>query len=139
MIATRHAFTLIELLIVVVIIGILAAIAIPKFANTKEKAYFATMKGDLRNLATAQEGYAADNAGDYRGGTVTGPAVMEGLSYSPSSGVTVEVTALARGWSAVATMAATPRKCGMFIDNSEPPAAPGGTNPALRSGEPKCN
>ncbi len=37
----------------VVILGILAAIAIPKFSNTKERAYTATMKGDLRNLAVA--------------------------------------------------------------------------------------
>src|SRR4051812_49279640 len=42
----KKGFTLIELLIVVVIIGILAAIAIPKFANTKEKAYYAAMKSD---------------------------------------------------------------------------------------------
>src|SRR5438874_6609265 len=53
----RKGFTLIELLIVVVIIGILAAIAIPKFANTKEKAYLASMKSDLRNLVTAEEAY----------------------------------------------------------------------------------
>src|SRR5579872_988748 len=57
----RKGFTLIELLIVVVIIGILAAIAIPKFANTKEKAYLATMKSDLRNLVTAEEAYFSDN------------------------------------------------------------------------------
>src|SRR5438045_1748594 len=57
----RKGFTLIELLIVVVIIGILAAIAIPKFANTKEKAYLASMKSDLRNLVTAEEAYFADS------------------------------------------------------------------------------
>ncbi|HEY5417919.1 MAG TPA: prepilin-type N-terminal cleavage/methylation domain-containing protein, partial [Gemmatimonadaceae bacterium] len=57
---TRKGFTLIELLIVVVIIGILAAIAIPKFANTKEKAYLASMKSDLRNMATVEEGYFSD-------------------------------------------------------------------------------
>ena len=45
----------------VVIIGILAAIAIPKFANTKEKAVLASMKSDLRNLVTAQEGFFSDN------------------------------------------------------------------------------
>ena len=66
----RKGFTLIELLIVVVIIGILAAIAIPKFASTKEKAYLASMKSDLRNLATAQEGYFADNQ-VYLSGTAT--------------------------------------------------------------------
>ena len=51
---------MIELLIVVVIIGILAAIAIPQYANTKEKAYVAAMKSDLRNLASAQEAYFVD-------------------------------------------------------------------------------
>ncbi len=66
----RKGFTLIELLIVVVIIGILAAIAIPKFASTKEKAYLASMKSDLRNLATAEEGYFADNQ-VYRSGTAS--------------------------------------------------------------------
>src|SRR6266568_2656524 len=57
----RKGFTLIELLIVVVIIGILAAIAIPKFANTKGKAYLASMKSDLRNLVTAEEAFFADS------------------------------------------------------------------------------
>jgi type II secretion system protein G len=57
----RKGFTLIELLIVVVIIGILAAIAIPKFAATKDKAKLASVQTDLRNIVTAQEAYFADH------------------------------------------------------------------------------
>lgn len=60
--SNRKGFTLIELLIVVVIIGILAAIAIPKFAATKDKAKLASVQTDLRNIITAQEAYFADNA-----------------------------------------------------------------------------
>ena len=67
-----RGFTLIESLIVVLIIGILATIVIPKFSNTKERAYTATMKGDLRNLAVAQEAYFHENSttalGARRGG-----------------------------------------------------------------------
>jgi prepilin-type N-terminal cleavage/methylation domain-containing protein len=58
--SNRKGFTLIELLIVVVIIGILAAIAIPKFAATKDKAKLASVKTDLRNFMTAQEAYFSD-------------------------------------------------------------------------------
>jgi prepilin-type N-terminal cleavage/methylation domain-containing protein len=79
----RKGFTLIELLIVVVIIGILAAIAIPKFANTKEKAYIAAMKSDLRNLVTAEESYFADYT------TYTKDL---GNAYSESSGVSTTKT-----------------------------------------------
>ena len=87
----RKGFTLIELLIVVVIIGILASIAIPKFASTKEKAYVAAMKSDLRNMATYEEQYAADAAGAYFSGTATSVAPLQG--FSPSQNVTVIVNA----------------------------------------------
>ena len=100
----RQGFTLIELLIVVVIIGILAAIAIPKFANTKEKAYLASMKSDLRNLATAQESYFADNQ-TYTTSTIA-------VNFSPSSGVTVTIPdAAGTKWTATATHSATTKVC----------------------------
>ncbi len=62
LVKNRKGFTLIELLIVVVIIGILAAIAIPKFAATKDKAKLASVRTDLRNVMTAQEAYFSDHA-----------------------------------------------------------------------------
>jgi type IV pilus assembly protein PilA len=56
----EKGFTLIELMIVIAIIGILAAIAIPQFSNYRVRAYNSTAKEDLRNAATAQETYFTD-------------------------------------------------------------------------------
>src|SRR5213595_3885402 len=100
----KKGFTLIELLIVVVIIGILAAIAIPKFANTKEKAYVAAMKSDLRNLATYEEQYAADNNGAYFGGTASLAAPLNG--FTPSQNVTIIAAIVAgppQSWTATSS------------------------------------
>jgi prepilin-type N-terminal cleavage/methylation domain-containing protein len=89
----RQGFTLIELLIVVVIIGILATIAIPKFANTKEKAYVAQMKSDLRNLVNAEESYFSDSV-RYTG-------TLANLKWRQSTGVNTPTITTGSGfWSA---------------------------------------
>jgi type IV pilus assembly protein PilA len=131
---TRKGFTLIELLIVVVIIGILAAIAIPKFANTKEKAYMASMKSDLRNMATVEEGYFADyqvytngNAKN-QGGTTASLA-----GFVPSAGVAVAASNTGgTGWSAITSHSATTRTCSIYIGVAQ-------VLPATVEAEPKCN
>ena len=57
----EKGFTLIELMIVIAIIGILAAIAIPQFSAYRTRSYNSAAQADLRNAATAQEAYQVDN------------------------------------------------------------------------------
>ena len=122
----RQGFTLIELLLVVVIIGILAAIAIPKFANTKGKAVAASMKSDLRNLASSQEGYWVEFR-TYYGGAIPNAA----FTYRPTLGVTVTiVSANDAGWSATATAPGTPQTCVIYY-GSAPPIPPAVTDGAV--------
>ena len=111
----KKGFTLIELLIVVVIIGILAAIAIPKFANTKDKGYVAAMKSDLRNLATYEQQYASDNNGAYFAGTATTATPLDGFVPSPNVMISVVVFAgPPETWSATSTHSQSGKTC----DNS---------------------
>ncbi|HEX7942066.1 MAG TPA: prepilin-type N-terminal cleavage/methylation domain-containing protein [Gemmatimonadaceae bacterium] len=117
-------FTLIELLVVVVIIGILASIAIPKFANTKGKAYVSTIKTDLRNLATAEESYY------YSNDVYTGDLTL--LNFKPSPGVTIVIPeATAGGWSAKGTHPkASVTACAMYVGTASP-LAPATTEAAV--------
>jgi prepilin-type N-terminal cleavage/methylation domain-containing protein len=126
----RKGFTLIELLIVVVIIGILAAIAIPKFANTKSKAYVTAMKSDLRNLVTAEEAFFSDST--YY---TTATTLVTKNNFKNSSGVGVpNVTPGAGYWSATVTHGQlTGATCGIGVNTSNPIV---GT--AAGDGEPSC-
>ena len=124
----RNGFTLIELLIVVVIIGILAAIAIPKFATTKEQAFLSKMKTDLRNLATAQTAFEADNGAYY-----SGPVPSAALVYNPSQGVAISISNVTpTGWAATATHTGTARTCAIYQ------GAGGPIGPATIEGRVEC-
>jgi type IV pilus assembly protein PilA len=110
--SVRRGFTLIELLIVVVIIGILAAIAIPKFAATKGKAYYAGMQSDLHNLTTAQESYFYDHSAYTN--------ALDSLQFNTSHGDVVVVTfADVSGWAATATNPDSyPHFCALFMGSA---------------------
>jgi type IV pilus assembly protein PilA len=124
----RKGFTLIELLIVVVIIGILAAIAIPKFANTKSKAYITAMKSDLRNLVSAQESFFSDSA------KYTTDLGVGGLNFKASTGVTAPAINIGAGyWTATNSHTQlTGRACGIAVNTTNPTVGTAG------EGEPAC-
>ena len=116
----RHnkGFALIELLIVVVIIAILAAIAIPRFSATREKSYFAAMRADLKNLASQQEIYYADEYSYTR--------EVGALTFVSSQGVTVSIAASSSGWSASATHSAlgASEGCAIYYGTVTAPTSP---------------
>lgn len=93
----RAAFTMLELLAVVVILGVLAALSITRYQQSKRRAYIAVMRSDLRTLAIAAESrFVAENTYD-------------GVEVPPgSAGVSLTFDATATGWVASATHASLP-------------------------------
>jgi len=89
-------FTLIELLIVVIIIAILAAIAIPQFANTSSDAQEATIDANLSTMRSAIEMYRVQHQNKYPGTLATGSALVGGGTACPNgSGGTGAITDMA--------------------------------------------
>ena len=86
----ERGFTLIELMIVIAIIGILAAIAIPQFSAYRQRSHNSAAQADLRNAATAQEAYYVDNSG-YTS-NITGSGGLMGTTYGLYTSANVTLT-----------------------------------------------
>ena len=115
----KMGYTLAELLIVTVVIGILAAIIAPKFSALRDKTYYAAMKADLKNLASQQENFYSD--------TYTYTSSPTDLGFVDSDGVTVIIGGVSTsGWSATATHRALAEGlgCAIYYGLATSPTAP---------------
>ena len=120
----RVGFTLVEIIVVVVIIGLLATIVIPKFSSSRDKALVTSMKSDLRNLLTVQEGWMADS-GSY---ATSFPTTI----WRPTTGVTgPTITLTANGWTASVGHVSTTKTCAIFVGTTS-------LAPATKEGVPTC-
>jgi prepilin-type N-terminal cleavage/methylation domain-containing protein len=119
MTVNRYGFTLIEMLIVVVIVGLLTAIAIPRIQTVRGRAFVATMKSDLRNFAVAEESYFYDFR-NYAGDMAT----LRARGHGTSPGVSVLINeATPMGWSATVSHVSTAVRCYLFTGGAAPVGA----------------
>ena len=126
----QAGLTLIELLIVVVVIGILATIAIPKFSSMRRKSYVAAVTSDLKNMASQQEVYLSQH-------NAYATSAGQLAEFTLSSNVTVSINeADGRGWAATATHAGlSGSQCGFFFGS----ASASNGSPATLPGTVTCN
>ena len=111
--SSRQAFTLVEVLVVVVIIAALAAIAIPRYTRSKSNAHVAAMKSDLRNLMTAQEAYRGDSS-------TYAPSLSSLTAFRTTDGVGIVIDEASQAsWHATATHVATSRTCSVRLGVGE--------------------
>ena len=103
----RKGFTLIELMMVVITVGALVALVVPKIGAFLDRAYVTTMTSDLRKLVLAEEGYFVEHD------TYTVSPMLAGMVPSPDVTITISNVSAA-GWEAEATHAKSKTKCRVY-------------------------
>lgn len=117
----RSGFTVIEMLIVCLILGILVAIAVPRFASTRDKAALASVKSDVRNGETAEEAYFAD-AGRY--GSLA--ELQNATNFNIAPGNTIAISTAANGYTITASnnsISTAISSCTVQVGAGAPPAS----------------
>lgn len=119
----RFGLTVIELVTVLLLLGVLSAIATKSMLTQKSRAMVAVVESDLRNLAVAQENHFAVRSDYYGQGGGASFASSPAFDFNPSPGVSVEIRAGEAGWAARAVhekLADTEHACAIYIGVVEP-------------------